>query len=395
MLGVGLAFVWCGALALAWIGSAAIERRARFVLRRDRSGFTSAPALWGGGVERPAGHSMLVRLLAGGARIVRARSVVSGRAHGLRFAARGVACIALASALALVPFAGSLGGRASDPPLVVVDLEPGLVALVLCLFLAAIAQVAVGISEASPFARLACVRLAGRSLALVGLLAIVLAPLALATGSLRLHAIAMDQLGRFAPLAWLGDLPGAEPTGPLSSLFGARFLPAWFVFRQPITALLFVPVVGLLTRRPLALDAVGGGVRLSAFGHDDDAGELYWARVEERLASVLFASLFVALFLGAGAVPYCPTSWLVAPIASFFGEGFAALVAACVETSVFVAKLALVLVASARAARITAALRDDQWIGIATRRFLPLAWANLLWVAALSLLSGVAAGGRS
>jgi NADH:ubiquinone oxidoreductase subunit H len=395
MLGVALAFVWFAAISLSLIGCAAIERRARVTLHENRPGFGPRRALWGGGLEWPPGHSMVARALAGGARIVRARTVVSERPRGLRFAARVVACIALASGLSLVPFAASLGGTPSGPALVVVDLREGLVALIVFVLLAAMAQVAVGLSESSMFARLACVRLAGRVLVLMATLTLVLAPIALATGSLRLHAIVMDQQRLFAPLAALASLAPPALNESLVELRDVVLLPAWFVFRQPLTALLFVPVLGLLTRRPLALDPVGGGVRLSAFGHDDDPGELYWARAEERLASVLFASLFVALFLGAGSIPYLPTARIVAPLVPFLGSGLPAILASGLEIGVFVVKLSFVLALIARAARGMPALRDDQWIRIVTRRMLPLAWANLLLVAGLSLLLDAARRGAS
>lgn len=378
MLGVVLAFVWFAAISAALVGCALQERRARVVDQRDRPGFEPVRAPWGGGTILPPGHSLVLRSLAAGARIVRARSVVSERMRGLRFAARSVACFALASALALVPFAVGRVGSTAGLPLVVVDLSHGLVATIVLVLLAAMAQIAVGLSESSPFARLACVRLAGRVLALAGILALVLAPLALASDSLRLHAIVLEQQ---RPLVLFGE-PALE-----------GWLPGWFVLRQPITAALFLLVMGLLTRRPLALDPIGGTVRLSAFGHDDDPAELYWARVEERLATVLFAALFVALFLGAGAIPYLPTERLVAPLVAYFGEGLPALLAGGIELVVFVAKLLLVQAVLARTARTTAALRDDQWIGIATRRALPLAWANLLLVAGLTLLAAARRGG--
>ncbi|MFO0691218.1 MAG: NADH-quinone oxidoreductase subunit H [Myxococcota bacterium] len=238
-------------------------------------------------------------------------------------------------------------------------------------------------------------RLAGRVLVLMATLAIVLAPLALDAGSLRLHAIVLDQQGLFAPLAPLVGLLAVDPGGTVAGILDRLCLPGWFVFRQPLTALLFVPVMGLLTRRPLALDPVGGGVRLSAFGHDDDPGELYWARTEERLAAVLGAALFVALFLGAGSIPYRPSERLVAPLVPLFGVGLPALLAGAIEIGVFVAKLSLVLALVARAARATPALRDDQWIRIVTRRWMPLAWANLLLVAGLSLLAEVARRGAA
>lgn len=226
MLGFVLAFVWFGAISLALVALARVERRARVEGDADRVELAPPRALWGGGIERPPGHSMLARSLSGGARLVRAGTRIGERARGLRFAARAVSCVALASALALIPFASSLGGRPGDPPLVVVDLAHGLVALLLFVLLAAMAQVAVGLSEASPFARLACVRLAGRVLATLAVFALVLAPLALAADSLRLHAIVMEQQASFTPFASLSPALGLEEGG-LTRALERIPLPAW------------------------------------------------------------------------------------------------------------------------------------------------------------------------
>ena len=60
----------------------------------------------------------------------------------------------------------------------------------------------------------------------------------------------------------------------------------------------------------------------------------------------------------------------------------------------FVMKMLLVLAFSTRLARIMASARDDRTLRLATRRLIPLAWANLLLVAALSLwFARLAAGG--
>jgi len=62
----------------------------------------------------------------------------------------------------------------------------------------------------------------------------------------------------------------------------------------------------------------------------------------------------------------------------------------------FVMKMLVVLAFSARLARIMASARDDRALRLATRRLMPLAWANLLLVAALSLwFERLAAGGAS
>ena len=85
MLGVGLATVWFAAIAVALIGCAVIERRSRLSPGRDRPELALRRALWGGGLLVPPSYSITVRGLAGGARIVRARTVVSERAKAENF----------------------------------------------------------------------------------------------------------------------------------------------------------------------------------------------------------------------------------------------------------------------------------------------------------------------
>ena len=64
------------------------------------------------------------------------------------------------------------------------------------------------------------------------------------------------------------------------------------------------------------------------------------------------------------------------------------------HVSVFAVKLVFVLFVASRVARMAATSRDDRSLRLATRRLLPVAWANLLLVAALALwlegLPGVA-----
>ena len=85
----------------------------------------------------------------------------------------------------------------------------------------------------------------------------------------------------------------------------------------------------------------------------------------------------------------------MAPLVPFLGEGLPAIAAGVIEMTVFLAKLVLVLVLVARSARSMAALRDDQWIRLSTRRLLPLAWANLLLVFATTQLLDAAGKGAA
>jgi NADH:ubiquinone oxidoreductase subunit H len=389
VIGVGMALVWFGVLSLALVGCAMVERWSRLVRLQDRPEWGPPRRDWGFDAQPPPATYLLVRALAAGARLVRSRSVVSDRSPSLAFFGRLVSIIALASALVLVPFAGTFGGTRDGIALVCVDMRYGLLSLVFLFFLMTLAQVAVGLADRQIWSRLGSVRLASRNLSGLGLLMIVLAPLALETSSLRLHDIVFVQQETFAPFSWLPAPVGGE----VFEIARSWRWPNWNLFAQPLTALLFIPTMENLVRRPLVQDATAGILGTSGFGIDDDPIGLYWTRFEARLARVLGAALFVSFFLGAGAIPFVPASAIVDLLQPLMGFGLPAVLGVAIQVGVFLVKLLCVLAGISFMRRATAVIRDDQWIGIVTLRLFPLAWANLLLMSAMTLLSDSIQGG--
>jgi len=378
-----LSGVWLGIVSTALVACAVLERSARLVPRPDRPELLPLRAFWGGALEAPPARRLTARGLAGFARIIRSQSVVSDHRPGLQLLGRLGACVSLAVGLAIVPFVGTWGGGPADAPLLLLDLPNGLAAIGFLLLMTSFCRIAVGLSERNAWSRLGSARQASRSLAAIGLLTLVLAPLAIGSGSLRLHEIVLGQQLSIAPVAWLLETLGGE----FFEILRAWPLPAWNLFTQPLTAILFVPALAGLTRRPRVFDAASGSMGASGFGLDDDPADLYWGRLEVRLAKVLAASLFVSLFLGAGAIPFVRASAVVDLFEPFVGPMLPALLGVMVQIGVFVFKLMLVLVLASLLRRATATLRDDQWIEIVNFRLFPLAWANLLLMSAMSLYS--------
>jgi NADH:ubiquinone oxidoreductase subunit H len=356
MIGAGLAFVWFALVSLALVGCAVIERRSRLVSSRSRPEWRPPRAAWGFDPEPPPVSYLIGRALAGGARLVRSRTVVSDRSNAQRVLGRIVSCVAVASALSLVPFAGTWGGTSDGVALVVVDLRHGLIALVFLVLLMAMGQVAMGLAEHSVWSRL---------------------------GSVRVASLGLGGLGLFM-LSLEGEI--------FESVHGWRW-PGWHLFTQPLTALLFIPALAGLIRRPWVHDAAAGSMATSGFGLDSDPEDLYWGRLEVRLSRVLAASLFVSLFLGAGAIPFVPASAIVRLLEPFVGFELPALLGVMLQIGVFAGKLAVVMVLASMLRRATAILRDDQWIEVVMFRLFPLAWANLLLMSAVSLLVRSTGGG--
>ena len=375
-----LAVVWLAVTLLGVATLSALERRGRIATRVERPVLAPPRAVWGGDPLHPASRALTARVLADFARAVRQRTRVADHRLLLRAAARAAGVVSLGVGLAMLPVVSTWGGRVG-PVLVPLDLEHGLAAIVLVLGLQAFARTTQGLSERSPWSRMGAARQASRAIASVALLAIVLAPLALDAGSLRLHAVAVDQA---RPLEVL--LRGAVSIWPEAAATIEAFAPpAWNLFVQPITALLFLPALALWIASPRVDDPATGAIDVVGAGLDADPIDLYWTRFDARLSAVFGAGLFVTLFLGAGHVPYFDPLALVGRLHPYLGEAVPSLIVTVIGLASFVTKLLLVLAFTNRLARSAARTRDDRNLQRVIRRLMPLAWANLLLVAALSL----------
>lgn len=380
MTTVLLVVVWLG-VAMVGLGSVAVfERSSRSRPRPDRPELAPPRAVWGGGPLHPPSRSVTARALAGFARLVRRRTRVVEHRRGLRRLSRALGCGALVLGLAMLPIAGTWGG-AAGPPLLLLDLEDGLVAIVLVLLALAFARSAIGLSERSTWSRIGAARQTSRAIAGTALLVLATMPLAIDAASLRLHDLVLDQQRTLWPVAGLARLFGPDRVAGLD----AWTIPAWNLFTQPLTAALFAAAISLWVNSPRADLPGTGGVGVAGLGLDGDSTELYWIRVEARLAEVFAAGLFVTLFLGAGGLPLFDPAGLVDRAAPFLGRGVPEALVTLLYVGVFAGKLVTVIFLASRVSRMSASSRDDRSLRLATRRLLPLAWANLLLVAAITL----------
>jgi NADH:ubiquinone oxidoreductase subunit H len=388
MISAALAVVSFAVVMIALYGVALIERNSRLIGVAHRRDIQPPMSDWGTERRQAPGYYAAARGLASAARLVRARTVVEDASASLRRASRALSLLATASALSIVPFAGTWGGVGTGRPMVAIDLEYGLGVLAFLILLSGLSQAATGLAERSLWSRLGALRIAGQSLIGVALLLLVLAPLVLATSSLRPHDIVAFQQGTFAPLDFLGDrFMGIS----LSGLDAFR-LPNWFILRQPLTAILILPTLGLLLQRHSVYDTISNTSGMSGFGLDSDPSDLYWMGIESRLSSVLAAALFVSLFLGAGAIPFFEPTAILDKAQSLLGAGVPSALFFVFEAGVFATKVIVVLALASLLRRATGRARTDQSLHAMTRRLIPLAWANLLLLSALSLLSSTNGG---
>jgi NADH:ubiquinone oxidoreductase subunit H len=397
MIAIALAIVSLSVFAAALVGAAAIERTTRLSGVAYRAEGLPPKAEWSNlRAPAPANYGA-ARALASAARLARPRSVVEGASSAMRRSSRTLSLFATASALSIVPFAATWRGASDGHPLVAVDLEYGLGVLVFLILLSGLAQAATGLAERSLWARLGALRVVGQSLMGVALLLLVLAPLILTTQTLRPHDLVAFQQGTFAPLALLAEAFLSDAAGGSGRVVGLDLgalesirIPNWFVLRQPLTAILIVPTLGLLLQRYSVYDTMSNTSGMSGFGLDSDTSDLSWMGIESRLSSVLAAAIFVAFFLGAGSIPYFDARPLLALAQPWLGDGLPAALLVVAEAGVFAVKMLAVLYLASHLRRAAGRARTDQSLHTMTRRLMPLAWANLLLISALSLLESQA-----
>lgn len=381
MIGAWIGLAWVAVVGVGLAAQATLERRARLLGRAEgRPELAPLRRVWGGGLEHPPAHHAPVRALAAFARLVRADGRVEGHRRALRRLARALALVAIATGIATLPLAGPIPGVAMET-LRLIAVPDDLVVLGLVLLVIGFARVVMGLAERSPWAHLGGARQASRLIAATLLLVLVLAPIVLDAGALDLDAIVADQQ---RALGWSAAL--ASALGPEGAAVWARWpLPAWNVLVQPLTALLFAAALSLHVATPRIDDPASGVVTAAGLGLDADPRDAYWSRVEAGGTRVFAAAAFVVLFLGGGGLPFVPPERLIELAAPFVGEGLPRIGVGALQAGAFALKLVLVLALAARLGRGLAEARDDRSLRLATRRLMPLAWANLLLVAGLTL----------
>jgi NADH-quinone oxidoreductase subunit H len=318
-------------------------------------------ALANPGAELPAGpfatHAIvgLIRPLARLLDLI----VIEARAKDLDTRMSNVAAVAVfaapLSAFAVIPFGSRylLAGR--DVNLVVANLDWGIVWLLGAALISIYGSIGLAPSVGER------VRDGVVKISYAAAAALSLAALAMAFGSLNPTAIAVAQDRSFS----IGDF-----VGPALAVLQGTQLPGWGMFLQPISLLLYT-VCGLGMLQTTAADAPGEpGQRLTGI-------QYLLVRTSDHLGSLLVASVVVSLFFGSGAVPFVSGATIIDEIAAYFGNGLATLLCMLVHTSVFFAKVLIVVVAIDPLRRSLNRLSFASSLNLCWKVMVPLALLNL------------------
>ena len=289
--------------------------------------------------------------------------VIDARAtpHERRDANIAVAVVFAAplSAFAVIPFGSRYLLGSGEIDLVVANLDWGIVWLLGAALLAIFGSIVLvpDPDKRVPYGVVKISFAVGAGLAL--------ASLAMVFGTLNPTAIVIAQDQNF----WIGGL-----FGPALGGFQQLQLPAWGTLFQPISLLLYtVCALGML--------------QMSAADASDEPGsrltgaQYLLVRTAQHLDHLLVASVVVALFLGGGALPYVSGASIIEAIGAYFGAGLATLLCMAIHTSVFFAKVLLVVALVGPLGRRIKGLTFETSLNLCWKFVIPLSLVNLFLTA--------------
>jgi NADH:ubiquinone oxidoreductase subunit H len=266
----------------------------------------------------------------------------------------------------VIPFGSRYRLGEREIALVVADLDWGIVWLLGAAILALFGAIGL-VRKASQRVPLAII---GSSYALGAGLA--LAALAMVFGTLNPTTMVVAQDQNFLLVDFVGPaLPALQRLQ----------LPAWGVFFQPVSLLMFVFCALGASRAP-QLES-----QIEPEPQGSGAAQLL-VRVADHLASLLVAGVIVVLFFGGGALPYVAGDTIIRIIGDYFGTGLATILCMVIHTSVFFAKLMLVTIAIEPLRLQLARLSFEAALSRCWKGIIPLAVVNL-FVTAEVVLAGV------
>ena len=282
----------------------------------------------------------------------------------LRRLAPGLALVAAVFALAVLPFgAGSYRFGETPVSLVVADLDWGVLAALVALGFAQLADVVVAWGSGSAEGRLFALRGSVRMLAGAAATALAVAGLLLCFGTLGLSELAAVQDASFRVLGFLEKVGFTETLSPWLSWLR---LPSWGVFVQPLGSVLFLACAVVGFSRPVPPDS----------GNAPDALRIGPFLTASFLERIVWAAFLTVLFLGGGAIPWFPGEAIVGFVARAYGEGFATGFAMLLHAGTFFAKVAVVLAGLAWLRARFADLGHERAMTLLCRWILPLGFAN-------------------
>ena len=353
-------------------------------LEREQSALMHGRARWAR--TRPAGGRPLARWrpLANALKLLTKEDVAAAGAHRwLRALAPVLAAVSVLLAFAVIPWGGryELGGRVFS--LVVADLDYGALYLLALAAVSAYGAILGGWSSGNPWGALGALRASAQLLSYSVALGASLVGVFMVFGSLRLTEIGLAQQDSFRLLGFVEHL-GWAASG--SAWVDFVRVPSWGIALQPLGFVLFLAAALTWSGRapfdaPEAASEVAGGYMLQYGG-----AKLALFRLAELMQPVVIAGWMTAMFLGGWSLPWLADAQLIGGLAPRIGATGANLVAMGVHVTAFLTKLAALLVALTLIRRTLPRFRSDQVLALGWKVLLPLALANVVATAVVSLI---------
>jgi NADH-quinone oxidoreductase subunit H len=303
-------------------------------------------------------------LLADGGKLLFKEDPLPGHVRKVYFLiAPGIAIIPAFTTVTVVPFGAYLNGSGELVPLMLANLDVGVIAVFAIASLGIYSMILAGWASNSKYPFLGSVR---------------------ASAQLISYELSLT-LSVLPVFLWV-NAPGTAGTLSLVRVVEYQSLPGfwggtWFIFLMPVSALIFLIALFAETNR-LPFDMIESEADLVG-GFHTEYGAFKWSLffVAEYSHMVVGSGVFVLLFFGGwNPLPWVPLANLLTGLQHVTGWGFwlNPLVMGIVSIAIFLAKVLFMIFFFMWVRWTVPRFRYDQVMRIGWRRLLPLALANVV-----------------
>ncbi len=309
--------------------------------------------------------------------------VPTGANRVLHLLAPVIAAVPAIIAYAVIPFGGVYQFGDTRLNLVVADIDWGLLYIFVIGSIATYGTVIAGWSSHNNWSMLGSVRASAQMISYEVTMGLSVVGVFMVFNTLKLSDMALAQDTTIRLFGFLDALFGVEDLGVLDYLR----LPAWGIFLQPLSFIMFLTAIMAENKRPPFDIPEGESEVIAGYLLEYSGMRFGLFFMAEFIEVIVIAGLVATIFLGGWSVPYLSTDTIIQSVAGLFGVGFATGLCVIVHFVTFLVKVIFMIWVQMLLRWSLPRFRYDHVMNLCWKIILPLSIANvfvtglvLLWI---------------